>query len=59
MHQTSIEKDPMRELLEFPNDDIEVRLLSKQCRTIAPIIPEHGLVYLSQSNQIDISIKVL
>ena len=41
-HQMSIEKDPMRELLEFPNDDIEVKLLPKECRTIAPIIPEHG-----------------
>ncbi|XP_064626372.1 dedicator of cytokinesis protein 7-like isoform X5 [Lineus longissimus] len=41
-HQTSIEKDSMRELLEFPPNDVEVKLLPKQCRTIAPIIPEHG-----------------
>ncbi|XP_074640781.1 dedicator of cytokinesis protein 7-like [Tubulanus polymorphus] len=41
-NQVTIDKDPMKDLVGFPADDIEVTLLPKQCRTIAPIIPERG-----------------
>ncbi len=41
-HASHVERDPLRPLLEFPDDDVTVELLRRHCRTIAPIIPEHG-----------------
>ena len=41
-HQAAVDRDPMRQLLEFPPDDVYVELLRRHCRTIAPVIPEHG-----------------
>ncbi len=43
-HQNAVDRDPMRVLLEFPPDDVTVDMLRRRCRTIAPIIPEHGSV---------------
>lgn len=37
-----MDRDPIRHLLEYPDDDLEVRLVPRKCRTIAPIVPEHG-----------------
>ena len=43
-HQNAVDRDPMRQLLEYPPDDVTVEMLRRHCRTIAPIIPEHGYV---------------
>ncbi|KAK6180566.1 hypothetical protein SNE40_012697 [Patella caerulea] len=41
-NQCMIERDPFRDLLLFPEDDIEVHSVGKRCRTISPVIPEPG-----------------
>ena len=41
-HQYAVDRDPLRHLLEFPPDDIDVQMVPRECRTIAPIVPEHG-----------------
>ena len=45
--QYVIERDPMRHLLDFPTDDVIVARLRRHVRTIAPIVPENGLVLLT------------
>ncbi|ELU18916.1 hypothetical protein CAPTEDRAFT_133102, partial [Capitella teleta] len=42
--QTALERDPMRHLLEFPPDDVQLEVLQRKVRTIAPVVPEHGCV---------------
>lgn len=32
----------MQELGEFPNDDLEVDLLDRECRTVCHSVPEKG-----------------
>jgi hypothetical protein len=39
-HRQKIENDPIRRLLEYPNDDIEFVRIDRQYRTIIPIMPE-------------------
>lgn len=41
-HQNAIEKDPMRHLLEYPPDDIEVGVIPRKIRTTHPVVPEEG-----------------
>ncbi len=41
-HHGSFDRDPMRGFLDYPADDLEVELLRRRVRTIAPIIPERG-----------------
>ncbi|XP_022240544.1 dedicator of cytokinesis protein 7-like isoform X2 [Limulus polyphemus] len=41
-HQEQIDHDPIRHLLEFPADDIEVGIIPRKCRTVRPIIPEEN-----------------
>ncbi|GAB6031639.1 hypothetical protein CHUAL_009399 [Chamberlinius hualienensis] len=36
-HQMQVDRDPMRHLMEFPADDIEVCVLPRRCRTLIPI----------------------
>ena len=52
-HQNAVDRDPMRQLLEYPPDDVTVEMLRRHCRTIAPIIPEHGYVAQNQSQYIN------
>ncbi|CAE1287279.1 DOCK6_7_8 [Acanthosepion pharaonis] len=39
-HQATIDRDPYRHLLQFPDDDIEVQQVPRICRTLKPIMPE-------------------
>ena len=34
------ENDPKSKMLEFPDDDIEVTTISRQCRTVVPCFPK-------------------
>jgi len=41
-NQCTVERDPFKDLILYPDDDIEVHPLPKRCRTISPIVPEIG-----------------
>lgn len=41
-HPPLMESGPLRDLIEFPLDDIEVTYLPRECRTVAPALPEEG-----------------
>jgi len=34
------ENDPKSKMLEFPDDDIEVTTIPRQCRTVKPCFPK-------------------
>ena len=44
LYQGSIERDQLRHLLEFPLDDVQVEVVRRKVRTVAPVIPERGSV---------------
>jgi len=44
VYQTVIERDPLRHILEFPFDSIQLELVRRYVRTLAPVIPQHGSV---------------
>ncbi len=48
-HRQKIESDPLRHLLEYPNDDIDFIRIDRQYRTIIPTIPEKEFEYLINS----------
>ena len=39
-HRSKIESDPIRHLLEYPQDDIDFVRIDRQYRTIIPVMPE-------------------
>jgi len=39
-HQLQIDRDPLRHLMEFPVDDVEVGIMQRKCRTVVPVVPE-------------------
>lgn len=41
-NQCLVERDPFRDRLLFPEDDIEVQKIPKPCRTLGLLIPEPG-----------------
>ncbi|XP_064416958.1 dedicator of cytokinesis protein 7 isoform X2 [Latimeria chalumnae] len=41
-HPPDVEPGPLRELVEFPTDDIEVVLEPRECRTVELAVPEEG-----------------
>uniref|UniRef100_A0A8C1JCK7 Dedicator of cytokinesis 7 n=1 Tax=Cyprinus carpio TaxID=7962 RepID=A0A8C1JCK7_CYPCA len=41
-HPPLIESGPLRDLIEFPPDDIEVLYTPRECRTLGPAVPEEG-----------------
>ncbi|KAK2497729.1 hypothetical protein MC885_014480 [Smutsia gigantea] len=43
------EPGPLRDLVEFPADDLELLLQSRECRTTEPGIPEDGYQHLSMA----------
>jgi len=43
-YQSVIERDPLRQILEFPFDSIQLELVRRRVRTLAPVIPDHGFV---------------
>jgi hypothetical protein len=44
-HREKIENDPLRHLLEYPNDDIDFIRIERQYRTIIPTMPEKEFEY--------------
>jgi len=43
-YQNVIERDALRQILEFPFDSIQLERVLHGVRTLAPVIPEHGFV---------------
>uniref|UniRef100_A0A8D0DAI5 Dedicator of cytokinesis 7 n=1 Tax=Sander lucioperca TaxID=283035 RepID=A0A8D0DAI5_SANLU len=41
-HPPIVESGPLRDLIEFPPDDIEVIHTPRECRTVAQAVPEEG-----------------
>lgn len=41
-HLPGAEPGPLRDLIEFPVDDLEVTHESRDCRTLEPGVPEDG-----------------
>ena len=41
-NQCLVERDPFRDRLLFPEDDIDVERISKLCRTVLPFILKPG-----------------
>uniref|UniRef100_A0AAR2KEL2 Dedicator of cytokinesis 7 n=1 Tax=Pygocentrus nattereri TaxID=42514 RepID=A0AAR2KEL2_PYGNA len=41
-HPPIIESGPLRDLIEFPPDDIEVLYMPRECRTMGQAVPEEG-----------------
>nr|XP_023650277.1 dedicator of cytokinesis protein 7 isoform X11 [Paramormyrops kingsleyae] len=41
-HPPVVESGPLRDLLEFPHDDIEVVYVPRECRTLMQAVPEEG-----------------
>lgn len=41
-HQPDAEPGPLRDLVEFPSDDLEVIHEPRDCRTLEPGVPEDG-----------------
>ncbi|XP_058887406.1 dedicator of cytokinesis protein 7 isoform X8 [Acipenser ruthenus] len=41
-HPPAVESGPLRDLMEFPPDDIEVLYTPRECRTLVPAVPEEG-----------------
>ncbi|KAK1897644.1 Dedicator of cytokinesis protein 7 [Dissostichus eleginoides] len=41
-HPPLVESGPLRDLIEFPPDDIEVIHTPRECRTVAQAVPEEG-----------------
>lgn len=47
-HPLPVDSGPLRDLIEFPPDDIEVVYSPRDCRTLASAVPEerYGDLYL-------------
>ncbi|KAK1164280.1 hypothetical protein AOXY_G16336 [Acipenser oxyrinchus oxyrinchus] len=41
-HPPAVDSGPLRDLMEFPPDDIEVLYTPRECRTLVPAVPEEG-----------------
>lgn len=41
-HPPIVESGPLRDLIEFPPDDIEVIYTPRECRTVVQAVPEDG-----------------
>ncbi|XP_041695999.2 dedicator of cytokinesis protein 7 isoform X13 [Coregonus clupeaformis] len=41
-HPPIIESGPLRDLIDFPPDDIEVVYTPRECRTVGQVVPEEG-----------------
>lgn len=42
-HATANDRDPLKLLLSFPLDDLQIYLLPRPCRTVLPVTPPEPL----------------
>lgn len=49
-HAPGVEPGPLRQLMEFPQDDLELLQLEKECTTLEPPMPEEEWVQMLQMN---------
>ncbi|XP_035698985.1 dedicator of cytokinesis protein 7-like isoform X3 [Branchiostoma floridae] len=41
-HQNALEKEQLREFLDFPVDDLEIGVVPREIRTLEPCVPQNG-----------------
>ncbi|XP_066298679.1 dedicator of cytokinesis protein 7-like isoform X4 [Branchiostoma lanceolatum] len=41
-HQNTLEKEQLREFLDFPVDDLEIGVVPREIRTLEPCVPQNG-----------------
>ena len=42
-HQSVIERDPLKLILDFPSGDVELRVIKRKIRTEEPVVPYESL----------------
>lgn len=42
-YQTTIDREPLRHILDVPQGDVEVDVIERPIRTLKPIIPEEKM----------------
>lgn len=42
-HQSLIDRDPLKPILDFPPGDVEVRVVKRKIRTEEPVVPFESL----------------
>lgn len=42
-HQSVLDRDPLRPILDFPLGDVELRIVKRKIRTEEPIVPYESL----------------
>ena len=45
-HQLEADRDPVRNILHFPADDISINCIPRHIRTLEPVVPDSGSVLL-------------
>lgn len=47
----TVERDPFRDLILYPDDDVDVHSVPRKCRTVNPIGPELGYTDIEHINK--------
>lgn len=42
-HQTTIGRDPLRIILDFPRGDVQIKVIKRKIRTEEPVVPHESL----------------
>lgn len=42
-HQAVLDRDPLKPILDFPTNDVDVRVIKRKIRTEEPVIPYESL----------------
>jgi hypothetical protein len=42
-HQTVLERDPLKSILDFPPNDVELRVIKRKIRTEEPVVPSESM----------------
>lgn len=42
-HQTLIDRDPLKSILDYPPNDVELRVIKRKIRTEEPVVPSEPM----------------
>lgn len=42
-HQSVLDRDPLRPILDFPQGDVELKIVKRKIRTEEPVVPSESL----------------
>lgn len=42
-HASIISRDPLRHILDFPPNDVQLKLIERKIRTVKPIVPDEQM----------------